>query len=205
MSQAAVDALVDLLDLEQIEVNIFRGRSPTGVACSGSSAGRWRARRWSPPAAPRTGSARCTRCTRTSCGPGGPGVPIVYQVDRVRDGRSFTTRAWWPCSTGRTIFNLTASFHKPERRHRAPAADGPEVPGSRDAADARGRGHGELPEALERMAPASPSTSATWTGCAGSEEIEDAGAAQRGVDARRRPAGRRPSASTPARSPTRAT
>src|SRR5690606_41472066 len=46
--------------------------------------------------------------------PGRPGVPIVYQVERVRDGRSFTTRRVTPVQQGRTIFNLTASYHRPE-------------------------------------------------------------------------------------------
>ena len=45
----ALDRLIDLLDLEQIEVNIFRGAQPGGASASGSSAARWPARRWSRP------------------------------------------------------------------------------------------------------------------------------------------------------------
>jgi acyl-CoA thioesterase II len=43
--------------------------------------------------------------------PGDPSVPIVYEVDRIRDGRSFTTRRVVAIQHGKAIFNLAASFH----------------------------------------------------------------------------------------------
>ena len=46
--------------------------------------------------------------------PGDPSIPIVYIVDRVRDGRSFTTRRVSAIQHGKTIFTLSASFHHPE-------------------------------------------------------------------------------------------
>jgi acyl-CoA thioesterase II len=46
--------------------------------------------------------------------PGDPSVPIVYTVDRVRDGRSFTTRRVSAIQHGKVIFTLSASFHRPE-------------------------------------------------------------------------------------------
>ena len=46
--------------------------------------------------------------------PGDPAVPIVYTVDRVRDGRSFTTRRVSAIQHGKAIFTLSASFHHPE-------------------------------------------------------------------------------------------
>ncbi|HEY5987948.1 MAG TPA: acyl-CoA thioesterase II, partial [Streptosporangiaceae bacterium] len=46
--------------------------------------------------------------------PGDPAVPIVYIVDRVRDGRSFTTRRVSAIQHGKAIFTLSASFHHPE-------------------------------------------------------------------------------------------
>jgi acyl-CoA thioesterase-2 len=46
--------------------------------------------------------------------PGDPLVPIVYTVDRLRDGRSFTTRRVSAIQHGKTIFALSASFHHPE-------------------------------------------------------------------------------------------
>ena len=46
--------------------------------------------------------------------PGDPAVPLVYLVDRVRDGRSFTTRRVSAIQHGKTIFTLSASFHRDE-------------------------------------------------------------------------------------------
>ena len=46
--------------------------------------------------------------------PGDPTVPILYEVDRLRDGRSFITRRVVAIQHGRAIFNLQASFHAPE-------------------------------------------------------------------------------------------
>jgi acyl-CoA thioesterase-2 len=43
--------------------------------------------------------------------PGDPKIPIIYEVDRIRDGRSFTTRRVVAIQHGRAIFNLQASFH----------------------------------------------------------------------------------------------
>lgn len=43
--------------------------------------------------------------------PGDPKVPILYQVDRIRDGRSFTTRRVTAIQHGEAIFSLSASFH----------------------------------------------------------------------------------------------
>ena len=55
--------------------------------------------------------------------PGDPTVPIVYEVDRVRDGRSFTTRRVVAVQHGKPIFTLSASFQLRAARHRPPAAD----------------------------------------------------------------------------------
>ena len=54
-------------------------------------------------------------------------MPILYEVDRIRDGRSFTTRRVVAIQHGRAIFNLSASFHvdEPGLTHQFPM---PEVP-----------------------------------------------------------------------------
>jgi acyl-CoA thioesterase-2 len=59
--------------------------------------------------------------------PGDPTVPLIYLVERVRDGRSFTTRRVSAVQHGKTIFALSASFHRPEPgiEHADPM---PEVP-----------------------------------------------------------------------------
>jgi acyl-CoA thioesterase II len=109
----ALDKLLDLLDLEQIEVNIFRGRSPeerVQRVFGGQVAGQAlvAAGRTVPPDRPvHSLHAYFIR-------PGDPAVPLVYLVDRVRDGRSFTTRRVSVVQHGETIFTLSASFHQAE-------------------------------------------------------------------------------------------
>ncbi len=112
MSKALQD-LLDLLDLEQIEADIFRGRSPderVQRVFGGQVAGQAlvAAGRTVPPERPvHSLHAYFIR-------PGDPAVPIVYLVDRVRDGRSFTTRRVSAVQHGKVIFTLSASFHRPE-------------------------------------------------------------------------------------------
>jgi acyl-CoA thioesterase II len=111
--QHAVDALVKLLDLEPIEVNIFRGGSPDERrqrVFGGQVAGQALV------AAARTVEAelRVHSLHAYFLRPGDPAVPILYEVDRIRDGRSFVTRRVVAIQHGQAIFNLAASFHKDE-------------------------------------------------------------------------------------------
>src|SRR6185312_13116128 len=116
----ALDRLIDLLDLEQIEVNIFRGRSPE-ERVQRVFGGQVAAGRTVP--ADRPVHSLHAYFIR----PGDPTVPLIYLVDRVRDGRSFTTRRVSAVQHGKTIFTLSASFHHPEEGvlHQRPM---PEVP-----------------------------------------------------------------------------
>jgi acyl-CoA thioesterase II len=120
-----LDFLVDLLDLEPIEVNIFRGVSPNEerqrvfggqVAAQSLMA----AGRTVEIGHPHSLHAYFLR-------PGDPNVPILYEVDRIRDGRSFTTRRVVAIQHGRAIFNLSASFHIEEAglEHELPMPDVP--------------------------------------------------------------------------------
>ena len=108
-----LDRVVDLLNLEQIELNIFRGRSPSDRrqrVFGGQVAGQAlvAAGRTVPPDRPvHSLHAYFIR-------PGDPAVPLVYIVDRVRDGKSFTTRRVSAIQHGKTIFTLSASFHHAE-------------------------------------------------------------------------------------------
>jgi acyl-CoA thioesterase-2 len=140
VSQAAVDDLIHLLDLEPIEVNIFRGRSPKvghQRVFGGQVAGQALV------AAARTvdDDRRVHSLHAYFLRPGDPSVPILYEVDRIRDGRSFTTRRVVAIQNGRAIFNLAASFQLPEEglEHSfdMPATPPPE----------------SLPDFSERMAP----------------------------------------------------
>jgi acyl-CoA thioesterase II len=123
----ALDAVVELLDLEQIELDIFRGRSPEGErrqrVFGGQVAGQALV------AAGRTvPSDRPVHSLHAYfIRPGDPSVPLIYLVDRVRDGRSFTTRRVSAVQHGKTIFTLSASFHHPEPgvEHARPMPDVP--------------------------------------------------------------------------------
>lgn len=137
---SAVDDLVALLDLEPIEVNIFRGVSPNEQrqrVFGGQVAGQALV------AAARTvATDRLVHSLHAYfLRPGDPTVPILYEVDRIRDGRSFATRRVVAIQHGQAIFNLQASFHshEPGLEHQLPM---PEVP------------HPEtLPDFKTRMAP----------------------------------------------------
>ena len=127
MPQAEVDELVALLDLEPIEVNIFRGVSPDEDrqrVFGGQVAGQALV------AAARTvepdhGSVNSLHAYFLR--PGDPTIPILYEVDRIRDGRSFTTRRVVAIQHGRAIFNMSASFHRhePGLDHQLPMPDVP--------------------------------------------------------------------------------
>ncbi len=109
MMASALDELLALLDVERLEVNLFRGVSPAEdvqrvfggqvAAQALIAAGRT------------VDSDRPVHSIHAYfLRPGDPSVPIVYEVDRIRDGRSFTTRRVVAIQHGRAIFNLAASF-----------------------------------------------------------------------------------------------
>jgi acyl-CoA thioesterase-2 len=110
----ALDALVALLDLEQIERDIFRGRSPEGEqrqrVFGGQVAGQALVAAGRTVPADRPVHSLHAYFIR----PGDPAVPLVYLVERVRDGRSFTTRRVSVVQHGKTIFTLSASFQETE-------------------------------------------------------------------------------------------
>jgi acyl-CoA thioesterase-2 len=132
----ALDFLVDLLDLEPIEVNIFRGVSPNEErqrVFGGQVAAQ------SLMAAGRTvESGRPHSLHAYFLRPGDPSVPILYDVDRIRDGRSFTTRRVVAIQHGRAIFHLSASFHadEPGMTHQFPMPEVPD-PGSLESMETR--------------------------------------------------------------------
>jgi acyl-CoA thioesterase II len=142
----ALDKLLDLLDLEQIEVNIFRGRSPDERrqrVFGGQVAGQALV------AAGRTVPAdRPVHSLHAYfISPGDPSAPLVYTVDRVRDGRSFTTRRVSAIQHGRTIFTLSASFHhlEPGPEHAGPMPQAPPPEQVERNADRLTRLLGEVP------------------------------------------------------------
>jgi acyl-CoA thioesterase-2 len=106
---ASLEFLVRLLDLEPIEVNIFRGTQPNEErqrVFGGQVAGQ------ALMAAGRTVEHGWVHSLHAYfLRPGDPTVPILYEVDRIRDGRSFTTRRVVAIQHGKAIFSLSASFH----------------------------------------------------------------------------------------------
>jgi len=108
-----VAELIALLDIERIEVNLFRGQSPND-GMKRVFGGQVIAQALV--AAYRTIDARiCHSLHAYFIRPGDPTVPILYEVDRSRDGKSFTTRRVTAVQHGEQIFNLAASFQVPEQ------------------------------------------------------------------------------------------
>src|SRR6202521_3463913 len=109
---SAVQDVLDILDIEPLEVNLFRGRSPQvgwqrvfGGQVIGQAL-----------------VAACRTVEDVAARPphslhayfllaGDPKVPIVYEVDRIRDGKSFTTRRVVAIQHGHAIFTMAVSFH----------------------------------------------------------------------------------------------
>lgn len=105
--------LLELLDLETLEVDLFRGRTPET----------WQQRVFGGQVAAQAlvAAGRTVPSDRPIHSlhayflrPGDPSVPIVYQVDPIRDGRSFTTRRVAARQHGQPIFHLSASFQAVE-------------------------------------------------------------------------------------------
>jgi acyl-CoA thioesterase-2 len=108
----SVEDLIELLDLERIEENLYRGHSPD-VSWQRVFGGQVIGQALM--AAYRTVEGRhCHSLHAYFIRPGDPKVPIVYEVDRSRDGKSFTTRRVVAIQHGKQIFNLAASFQVPE-------------------------------------------------------------------------------------------
>jgi acyl-CoA thioesterase-2 len=147
---SAVQTMLDVLNIEQLEVNLFRGRSPQDGwqrVFGGQVIGQALV------AAARTVEGRTPHSLHAYFLIGGdPKVPIIYEVDRIRDGKSFTTRRVVAIQHGQAIFTLMVSFHndEPGLEHQAPM---PEVPPPEDLpseAQIRATVLPSMPEAVQR-------------------------------------------------------
>ncbi len=110
----------DLLELEEIDRDIFRGWSHAGAPMR-TFGGQVAAQALV--AAGRTAGERVVHSLHSYfLRPGNPTAPLVYLVDRLRDGGSFTTRRVSAVQYGETIFSLSASFkaHEEGRSHQKP-------------------------------------------------------------------------------------
>ena len=125
----AAHQLLELLDIEQLEVDLFRGIGSGGETTTRIFGGHVIAQALM--AAYRTVPDRmCHSLHAYFIRPGDPSIPVIYQVDRARDGGSFTTRRVVAIQHGKQIFNLSASFHVQEEgwdyQHAMPDVKGPE-------------------------------------------------------------------------------
>lgn len=123
----ALRSLLDLLALERIEQDIFRGESRASVVprvFGGQVAAQALVAAGRMVPADRPPHSLHAYFLR----PGDPGVPIVYTVDRIRDGRSFTTRRVVAVQHGQPIFHLSASFQEAEEglEHQEPMPPAPD-------------------------------------------------------------------------------
>ncbi len=128
--------LLDLLDIEQLEVDLFRGTGAGGETTTRIFGGHVIAQALA--AAYKTVEDRlCHSLHAYFIRPGDPSIPVIYQVDRARDGGSFTTRRVVAIQHGRQILNMSASFHVQEDgwdyQHTMPDVPGPEGLLNRDA------------------------------------------------------------------------
>ncbi|HLW93704.1 MAG TPA: acyl-CoA thioesterase II [Roseiarcus sp.] len=133
MPRTAAD-LVAILDLEKIEEDIFRGFSPAN-GWKRTFGGQVIAQALM--AATRTVEDRAAHSLHGYfILPGDPEAPIIFEVDRIRDGGSFTTRRVVAIQHGKAIFSLSASFHVAEDgfEHFIPAPNVPDPEKLMDAA-----------------------------------------------------------------------
>jgi acyl-CoA thioesterase II len=113
---SALQDVIDILNLEPLELNLFRGRSPQS---------RWQ-RVFGGQVIGQALVAACRTVDDVAIRPphslhayfllgGDPKVPIIYEVDRIRDGKSFTTRNVKAIQHGHAIFSMSVSFHVAEQ------------------------------------------------------------------------------------------
>ena len=125
---SAMQELLDILNLEKLEHNLYRGRSPEvgwQRVFGGQVIGQALVAAQKTVATDRyVHSLHCYFMR-----PGDTAVPIIYEVDRIRDGGSFTTRRVVAIQHGHAIFSLSASFQVEEEglEHQLPMPEG--IPG----------------------------------------------------------------------------
>jgi acyl-CoA thioesterase-2 len=151
-----IQDLLTVLDLEPLEVNLFRGRSPPSD----------RQRVYGGQVIGQALVAACRTVDEVAGRPphslhayfmlgGDPKAPIIYDVDRIRDGKSFTTRRVVAIQHGEAIFTMAVSFHRIEGgiEHQAQMPDVPAPDALAHAAE-RARLLPAMPEPVRRYTSA---------------------------------------------------
>lgn len=143
-----VSSLLERLDLEELDTDLYRGFSPDDgrkQVFGGQVVGQALV------AAFRTVEGRSAHSLHSYfLRRGDPSRPIIYEVDRIRDGRSFTTRRVVGRQRGEAIFNMSVSFQIDEDgpSHQAPMPEAPppeSVPSNEEKIRAAAAKHGDSP------------------------------------------------------------
>ena len=150
---SGIQDVVGVLDLEPLEVNLFRGRSPPTS---------WQ-RVYGGQVIGQSLVAACRTVDDVAQRPphslhayfllgGDPKVPIIYEVDRIRDGKSFTTRRVTAIQHGQAIFSMEVSFHGAEDgySHQLPMPDVPKPEDLPSEAEVKARVLPLMPDAVRR-------------------------------------------------------
>jgi acyl-CoA thioesterase-2 len=127
------EMLLKTLDLEQLEVNLFRGLSPQ-VGWQRVFGGQVVAQALVAAAKTVSDETPIHSLHGYFLIGGDPKIPIIYEVDRIRDGRSYVTRRVNAIQHGRAIFSMSASFHAAEEGYDHQFAM-PDVPMPEDLPD----------------------------------------------------------------------
>ncbi len=150
---SAIQEVIEILNLEPLELNLFRGRSPQS---------RWQ-RVFGGQVIGQALVAACRTVEDVALRPphslhayfllgGDPKVPIIYEVDRIRDGRSFTTRNVKAIQHGHAIFSMSVSFHVQEQglSHQFCMPDVPQPDALPDEVEIRKTVMPRMPEPVRR-------------------------------------------------------
>lgn len=130
MIDATFDELAAILNLEQLEENLFRGTGAGGETSMRIFGGQVIAQALSAAYQTVPSDRSCHSLHAYFMRPGDPSKPVICEVDRSRDGGSFTTRRVVAIQNGQQILNLSSSFQSPEHswsyQHPMPDVPGPE-------------------------------------------------------------------------------
>jgi acyl-CoA thioesterase II len=150
---SAIEGLIKILDLEVLEENLFRGNSPQS---------NWQ-RVFGGQVIGQALVATCRTVADVAMRPphslhayfligGDPKVPIIYEVDRIRDGKSFTTRRVVAIQHGHAIFSMSVSFHVVEEglSHQIKMPDVPNPDALPTEAEMKERVWPRMPEPVRR-------------------------------------------------------
>jgi acyl-CoA thioesterase-2 len=146
-----LEDLINLLKLERIEDNIFRGES-RDIGSAQVFGGQVLGQALS--AAHHTVDGRVAHSLHAYfLRRGDMAAPIIYEVDRARDGGSFSVRRVVAIQHGRPIFNLAASFQSPEKglEHQAQMPDVPGPDGLQDVTEVEPDVLEKVPEKMRRF------------------------------------------------------